>query len=138
MRWLSLISIILSFSLAAEQSKVMGDWEVHYIAINSTFLTPEIARANQIKRSPNNTLINISVLDRDSKQAQQVTITGNARNLMGNVIELKFKQVVEGEAIYYLASMPFEHEEHYRFNIELKQGKIMQNLKFEQKLYKEN
>ena len=138
MKWLNLLCVLMSFSAAAEQSKVMGDWEVHYIAFNTTFLTPEIARANQIKRSPNNTMINISVLNRQTNQAQEVTISGTARNLIGSRVELDFKQVKQGDAIYYLASMPFEHQEHYRFSIQLKQGRTMKTLKFEQKLYKEN
>ncbi|MBU2876592.1 MULTISPECIES: DUF4426 domain-containing protein [Aliiglaciecola] len=132
------ISLIVFASFAsAEQKKVLGDWDVHYIAFNTTFLTPEIARANGIVRSPNNTLINISVINRQNDQAQKVDISGTARNLLGTTIELTFKPVVEGEAIYYLASMPFEHEDHYRFNISLQQNKVQQTLKFEQKLYRE-
>lgn len=120
-----------------EQKQVKGDWDVHYIAFNTTFLTPEIARANNIVRSPNNTLINISVIDRNTKQAQHVDITGTARNLLGTTTELQFKQVVEGDAIYYLAAMPFEHEDHYRFSVVIAQDTTTQTLKFEQKLYRE-
>lgn len=123
-------------SAFAEQKRVLGDWEVHYIAFNTTFLSPEIATANDISRSPNNILVNISVLDKRTKVAQSIAITGTARNLLGNTKILEFKEVVEGQAIYYLAQLPFSDEEHYRFNIELTQGKINQTLKFEQKLYR--
>ncbi|GAA0855726.1 DUF4426 domain-containing protein [Aliiglaciecola litoralis] len=136
-KWLWLLLLVLSFQSHAEQKKTLGNWDVHYIAFNTTFLTPEIARANNIQRSSNNTLVNISVLDRTSKQAQEVVITGTARNLLGNTIELDFKQVNEGDAIYYLAVMPFDDEEHYRFKIDLSQQQISQTLTFEQKLYKE-
>ncbi|MFA3792164.1 DUF4426 domain-containing protein [Aliiglaciecola sp. SL4] len=136
-RAICLSLLLLASVSSAEQKRVLGDWDVHYIAFNTTFLTPEIAKANGIVRSPNNTLINISVIDRKTKQAQKVDISGTARNLIGSTTALTFIPVIEGEAIYYLASMPFEHEEHYRFSISLKQNKISQTLKFEQKLYRE-
>ena len=120
---------------SAEQKRILGKWEVHYIAFNTTFLSPEIATANGISRSPNNILVNISVLDKSTKSAQNVAITGTARNLLGITKILEFKKVNEGDAIYYLAQLPFSDEEHYRFNIQLIQGKIEQTLKFEQKLY---
>ena len=120
----------------AEQKRVLGNWEVHYIALNTTFLSPEIASANDISRSPNNILVNISVLDKTTKTAQHVQIRGTAKNLLGRTSILEFKKVEEGEAIYYLAQLPFSDEEHYRFNIELIQGNIEQTLKFEQKLYR--
>lgn len=120
-----------------DQKKVLGPWHVHYIAFSTTFLTPQIARANGITRSPNNVLVNISVLDKYTKKAQEVELSGNARNLIGRASELEFVQVNEGEAIYYLAEMSFDDEEHYRFKINIKQGNSSQLLTFEQKLYKE-
>ncbi len=134
--FLALVLMAFSGFACAEQKRILGNWEVHYIAFNTTFLTPEIASANGISRSPNNILINISVLDRTTKLAQSVDITGTARNLLGNTKMLNFKKVEEGDAIYYLAQLPFSDEEHYRFNIEIIQGKVEQTLKFEQKLYR--
>lgn len=120
-----------------DQKKVLGPWNVHYIAFSTTFLTPQIARANGITRSPNNVLVNISVLDKYTKEAQEVELSGTARNLIGRSSELEFVRVNEGEAIYYLAQMSFDDEEHYRFKINIKQGNSSQLLSFEQKLYKE-
>lgn len=128
--------LIFTLPGAAEQKKTLGDWDVHYMAVESTFLTPEVAKAYGIVRSKNSVLVNISVLDRNSKKAQNVAIMGSARNLLGTEKKLSFKEVVEGDAIYYLAILPFRDEEHYRFNIRLMQGNNQQTLKFEQKLYK--
>lgn len=135
--WLCLSIFCLSFGLPsqAEIKKTLGSWEVHYIAFTSTFLTPEIARANKILRSKKNALVNISVLDRRSKEAQAVEMTGTARNLLGTLKPLTFKEVVEGDAIYYLASVPFSHKEVLRFDINIKQGSTTQNLKFQQTMY---
>lgn len=127
------------FSMAshAEIKKDLGDWEVHYVALTSTFLSPEIARANDIERSSKNALINISVLDKITKEAQVVKISGTARNLLGTTKTLTFKQVNEGEAIYYLASVSFADQEVLRFDIDIRQGNSNQNLKFQQKMYAE-
>ena len=93
----------ISFSAQAEQKVTLGKWDVHYIVFDTTFLTPEIAKANGIVRSKYNALVNISVLDSATQVAQRVDISGTARNLIGTTKELKFKRVIDGDAIYYLA-----------------------------------
>lgn len=132
-----MILLCTSMLSQAEIKKDLGDWEVHYIALTSTFLTPEIARANNIVRSSKNALINISVLDKRSKEAQMVEIRGTARNLLGTTKTLTFKQVNEGDAIYYLASVSFTNKEVLRFDIDISQGNSNQNLKFQQTMYVE-
>lgn len=119
----------------AEQKQDLGDWEVHYIALNTTFLTPQVAKSNGIVRSRYNALINISVLDRQNKQAQSVVLTGQAKNLLGVVKTLSFKQIKEGKAIYYLAVLPFSDQEQYRFTLQINDGQKQENLKFQHKFY---
>lgn len=144
MNTLSLIFIMLLCTVFtvkpvhAEMKKTLGNWDVHYIAFTSTFLTPEVARANQLLRSGKSAVVNISVLDKRNQQAQEVEISGSARNLLGTSKELIFKQVNEGEAIYYLASVPFSNKEVLRFSVDIKQGKSTQNLKFQQTMYVED
>ena len=60
---ITLLTIPLMFSVHAENMKKMGDINVHYIALGSTFLTPEIAKAYGIERSRYKGLVNIAVLD---------------------------------------------------------------------------
>lgn len=132
------ITLLMHLGTAnAEQKKVLGDWEVHYIAFPSTFLTPEVARANEITRSTTQAVVNISVLDKRTKEALDVSVSGNARNLLGTNKSLDFKTVREGEAIYHLASVSFDDKEMLRFSIELKQGTVSQVLNFQQKMYEE-
>ena len=129
------IGLLFSSHVSAEQKRKLGSWEVHYIALNSTFLTPNVAKQYSIVRSKFNGLINISVLDRQSKVAQSPVLTGEAKNLLGVVKELTFKQVVEGKAIYYLAVMPFSDREQYRISININDGLEQQTLKFQHKFY---
>ncbi|WP_246840564.1 DUF4426 domain-containing protein [Lacimicrobium sp. SS2-24] len=129
--------LMMSFSAAAEQKQTLGDWDVHYMVLNSTFLTPEVARTYGIQRSKYNAVVNVSVLDNDSAKAQNLLVTGTATNLIGTVKKLQFKEVIEGDAIYYIATLSFRDQEQYRFAIDLKQDKKQHTLKFSQKLYSE-
>jgi hypothetical protein len=129
------IGLVFSYQVNAEQKRTLGSWDVHYIALNTTFLTPKVAKQNGIVRSKFNGLINISVLDRQDKTAQSVVITGEAKNLIGVVKKLTFKQVKEGKAIYYLAVLPFSDREQYRISIEINNGLEQQTLKFQHKFY---
>lgn len=129
------LGLMFSSQVNAEQKQVLGSWDVHYIALNSTFLTPEVAKQYGIVRSKFNALINISVLDRQDKTAQSVILTGDARNLIGVVKKLTFKQVTEGKAIYYLAVLPFSDLEQYRISIDINDGLEQKTLKFQHKFY---
>ncbi|KZN60915.1 hypothetical protein N473_23050 [Pseudoalteromonas luteoviolacea CPMOR-1] len=142
---LVLIAVLLIFSASYShaqstqsggQFKMLGEWEVHYIAFPSTFIQPSVAKAYGVIRSESKALINISVLATDqAKTAQQVQISGFAKNLLGNNKQLTFKQVVEGDAIYYLSQLDYYNEDVYRFELNIKQGNEQQVLKFQQKFY---
>ena len=127
--------LLLAPLVQAEQKEVIGDWEVHYMALTTTFLTPQVAKDYGIVRSRYNGLINISVLDRKTKLAQSVVLTGQARNLLGVIKNLSFQQVKEGNSIYYLAVLPFSDREQYRFEITINDGKEQKTLKFQHKFY---
>ena len=136
---LLLLSFFSLFSgvIWAENMKTLGNMDVHYIAIGSTFLTPEIAKTYGIQRSKYNSLINISVMDnqQQGKPAKAVKITGQARNNLGQMKTLDFNEVKEGNAIYYLAQVRFSNDETMHFEIKINDGKEQQILKFTQKFY---
>ena len=79
--------------------------------------------------------LDIHLEKNSDKTAQTATLTGTARNLLGNKKQLTFKEVVEGDAIYYLAQIDYSNEEIYRFDIEINQNGKVQTLKFQQKFY---
>lgn len=139
------LSIALPFALFivtnanAENMKKLGDMNVHYMAIGATFLTPEVAKAYGIERSNYNGLINIAVMDNtiEGNPAQKVKITGKAINLLGQDKNLTFVEVVEGDAVYYLAQVKYRNEEVIRFNLTIDSGKEQQQLTFKHKFYAE-
>ncbi|SDH46423.1 protein of unknown function [Pseudomonas benzenivorans] len=122
MRRIALLFIALCLSLPAlaERKQSFGDLDVHYSAFNSGFLQPEIAAAAGLSRSKTQGVINISVLK--AGKASNASVDGQVRNLLGQSYALKFKEVNEGEAIYYLAQFPFEDREMLRFTINVKAG----------------
>ena len=132
---IGLTAVFATFSSSAEQKKQLGNWDVHYMVLSTTFLSPEIAKANNIVRSRFSSLVNISVLNNNSKVAQSVAMSGSATNLLGTKKELSFKQVKEGDAIYYLALLDYRNRETYRFKINIQQGNTTRTLSFQQELF---
>jgi len=133
--------LVLAFNAHSAQEqgaqyKELGPWQVHYIAFPSTFIQPQIAKTYGLERSGYKGIVNISILKNDTdKTAQKATLQGTARNLLGNKQSLNFKEVVEGDSVYYLAQVDYTNEEILRFEIEIQQGNQFQTLKFQQKFY---
>lgn len=109
------IALCLSLPVLAERKQSFGDLDVHYSAFNSSFLQPDIAAATGLIRSKSQGVVNVALLK--SGKASSGQVDGTVRNLLGNSYPLKFKQVTEGEAIYYLAQFPFDGREVLRFTI---------------------
>jgi len=136
----TLVSTLLfaHFAVNAEQFKTFSNLEVHYIALPSTFIQPEVAKKYGIKRSKTNGLLNISILDKtQNKAAVSATLTGTGRNLIGQTHQLTFTEVKEGKAIYYLSDYPYTNEEIVNFEIKIKTQNRSNILKFQHKFYVE-
>lgn len=131
-------SLVLGLFLSpvhAEQKKVLGPWDVHYIAFDSTMIDAKIAQSYQLQRSKYQAVLNISVLNSTDQKAQQVRISGTATDLTQKQIELSFREVKEGDAIYYLAQVPVHDQKHLNFKLDIWQGTENQKLEFSQVFY---
>jgi len=122
----------------AEQSQKLGNFDVHYIVFPTTLLSAEIANQYNIVRARDRALLNVSVLDANGA-AVKAKVTGSVKNLPGQILSLKFNEVIEQPARYYLAEVRFTDQEIMRFVVEIEaaDGK-RHELKFEQKLYWED
>ncbi len=136
--------LVLAFSLTgvarAEQKITVGNYDIHYIAFGSTFLTPKIAQAYNLKRSKNVGIINVSVIDTRQKgnPSVPVKISGTRKNLMDLHVPLKFTEVKEGKAVYYIAQVPYSEDEKFNFDISIQyEKKLNTRLKFSHKFYVE-
>ncbi len=130
---LTWVSPLMAEEPQGGQYQKLGDWTVHYIAFPSTFIQPQIASNYGLERSNYKGIVNIAVMKDDV--AQKVSLSGSARNLLGNSQELEFKEIVEGTAVYYLAQFKYRNEEIYRFEVTIRQGNQAQTLSFKQQFY---
>ncbi|KPZ67696.1 MULTISPECIES: DUF4426 domain-containing protein [Shewanella] len=139
-----LLSLLLSLTVIshafAEQKQQVGNFDIHYMALSSTFITPSIAKTYGIERSNYNGIVNIAVLDtsQEGNPPVAVEISGIANNLLDARITLDFKEIKEGKAIYYIAQVPYRDDQEINFNIAIKYGnKLNTSVKFKQKFYVE-
>lgn len=137
---LALMTSLMLFitSAVAEQKQQVGNYDIHYMALGSTFITPAIAKTYGIERSQYNGIINITVLDtsQQGNPAVAVEISGIANNLLDARMDLNFKEIREGDAIYYIAQVPYRDDQEINFTIAIKHGKKLNTaLKFKQKFY---
>ena len=141
----SIISTLLFLSslfpglTMAENSKTFGDYVVHYNAFRSDTLTPEIAKAYSLTRRNNRMVVNITVQKKngDASKPVKAKVTGFASNLTGQVKDLDFKEIHDGEAIYYLAQSQVAHLETLKFDIKATPDgeSLVAKVNFKQKFY---
>ena len=135
---------LISASTSAEQKIVFGEYEVHYMGLNSSFLTPEVSKIYDIPRSRSLGFLNISLLQ-ESKGGQvpaalDANVKGSIRNLIGQSRELEFRRVREGQAIYYITTFSFDDGDMYNFDLDIVPSNAKQknfDVKFSQRFYEE-
>jgi len=134
-----MIVFLASMSAQAEQADTVGDYKIHYNAINSTLIQPDVASQYKILRSRYEGVINIAVQFKkeDAYTGIPASLSGTASNLLGQQQNLKFKEIHEGKAIYYLSNFHFSNEETFKFVINVKSddGKLNHTVKFQRKFY---
>ena len=113
-----LAALLFATHLHAEQFREFGDWRVHYIAVGASFLPPEVAERHGIVRGDNKAIVNISAIGADGRSGA-IGITGSVTNLLGQETSLRFREVRDGAAIYYIAPFDFEEAETLRFELRL-------------------
>lgn len=127
-------ALLLSLSATAGQKITSGALDIHYIVFNSSFLQPEIAKATGLERGKNIAVLNVSPV-RDGK-GEKSTVSGSVTNLLGQTRSLNFREIDEGEAVYYIAQFPIDSREMLKIAVDLvdSQGKNHE-LKFNQEVF---
>jgi len=129
------ISLMIALGGHAEQFEAFGEWQVHYVAFNASFLRPEIANQYGLVRGHNKALVNVSAIGPDGRP-RTVEISGAFLNLLGQKTPLHFAVIEEADAVYYLAPFDIEDGERLRFKLHLElPGHGAAELDFEQSLY---
>ncbi len=128
------LGLLLSLAVQAEQKIQSGELDIHYIVFNSSFLQPATAKASGLERSKNVAILNVSPLR--SGKGDKSQVSASVTNPLGQIRKLKFKEIDEGEAVYYIAQFKIDSRELLRFDVRLtdSQGKA-HSLKFTQEVF---
>lgn len=124
--FLALLTALSSLPAAAQQAKQFDDYTVHYTALNSSLIAPEVAKVYGIQRSGSRALLNVSVLKSSGEGlpvAVHAKVTASGRNLTGQTRSIEMREIAEGgedgEAIYYIGEMTVRNMETFDFTIEV-------------------
>jgi len=123
---LVLLAALLNTPAAAQQAEDIGQHWVHYNTFNTAFLTPEVARAYGIERSGQRSLLNIAVVRKHEAGPEvgldtpvRARVTATASNLAGQRRDLEMREIVDGDAIYYIASFRIYNRERLNFVVDV-------------------
>jgi hypothetical protein len=117
-----LCALALASAATVAEEQTFGIYTVHYIAVNSTFLTPAVAAQYDIVRAERRAFLNIAVLRNEadgSTTPVTAVLTGGKRNLLRQATDIDFNEIREGDAIYYIGEFDFSNAEILRFEIEV-------------------
>ncbi|MDR5866316.1 DUF4426 domain-containing protein [Halomonas koreensis] len=124
--WLGGLAMALALAAPAAQAQQYeqhGDYQIHYNALNTSFLTPEVATATGIRRSRVTGMLNISVVEaRDDASTRTVNalIDGRVSGLTGQSRPLSFRTVRDGDSVYHIATFRIQEGEPMRFELEVR------------------
>ncbi len=103
-------------------SRDFGDYELHFVALRTDRLTPEVARSYNITRSPNRALLNVSILRKSADGPGTTPVAGKvvvrAVNLNGQFKDMAIRELQDGDAIYYIGDVAVANEETLVFTVE--------------------
>ncbi len=143
LKTLVLLAAMTALPAIAQQAQEFGDYIIHYNALNSSLITPEVAKAYGIRRSDSRALINISVLKNTENKlptAVKAEVTASGRNLTGQTRNIDMREIEDGDgAIYYIGELSVRNMETFDFTVVvLVEGqKKPFNVKFRQQFYTE-
>jgi len=121
-----LLICALSYTLVSEaqQSQDFGEYVVHYNALNTNLLPPQVAQGYGIQRSSSRALLNVTVLKKvmgSPGTPVSATVTATGTNLTGQTRDIEIRKIDDSEgAIYYLGQFPVHNLETYRFDIQVR------------------
>jgi len=126
---------LLATPALADQFKAFDDIEIHYVAVNTLFLEPEVAAHYGVVRANDRAIVNVSVLG-PGGAAMLADVTGVSVNLLGQKAELPFSVIREGDSIYYIAPIRYTDQDVLRFRIAVAvPDRAPMNLEFQQQMY---
>lgn len=102
---------------AGASSVDIGDHVVHFSALSTDQLPPEVAKAYNILRSKNRAMLNVSVIRKSDNAPVTATVNVKTVNLTGQLKNVTMRQINEQEAIYYIGETAVANRETLVFDI---------------------
>ena len=131
--------LTLNRQAQAEKALELDGYVIHYNALGTDFLSPQVAKLYGIARSKNRAMLNVTVLKKHMGLASlpvPATVTANAVNLSNQTKPLAFRQVADGGAIYYIAEFSVADNETLEFNVKVRpEGGKTHDLSFTQQFH---
>lgn len=124
----------------AEISQKFGPLEIHYNALTTDELSPEVARAYKIERSKTRGLVTMSVLKQNKVGVPTpvpAKLTVYVTNLNQQLANIEMREIKEGTAIYYLGEFRVTPPDTLKFTATIEvAGEPKREMVFNQKFYK--
>ena len=97
-----------------------GEYTVHYNVFNSASIPASVAETYKLVRGKDRALVNISLTKTENGSTSlglPAIVSAASKNLMQQKQALKFIEIKEGDATYYLAPFVFNNEEVLHFDV---------------------
>ncbi|HET7202328.1 MAG TPA: DUF4426 domain-containing protein [Steroidobacteraceae bacterium] len=127
---------------AEDTHQDFGNFEVHYNAVRTDQLTPDVARAYDIERSGNRVMLNVSMLSK-APDGRTTPVDGSVRatayNLNGQLKDLEMRRVQEGTSVYFIGEVGISGNEILVFDIDAtpRDGSGAYSVKFKREFFAE-
>lgn len=143
-RWLLRMTACLALCLVAlgaygEQQRA-GNHDIHYSAVSTRFLTPEVAHQYGLQRSAGLGLVNVSVLEHredGSTRAVNAAVEGSVGLLDEDPDALNFRTVRDDGSVYQLATFRLQHDApmHFTLKVRTDRGAEPESVSFIQRFF---
>lgn len=115
--------LLVAADSKAQQSQDFGDYVVHYNALNTNLIPPQVAQGYGIKRSSSRALLNITILKKvmnNPGTPVKAQVSASGTNLTGQRREIDIREIKDAEgAIYYIGELSVHNLETYNFTVEV-------------------
>ncbi|MFY0992243.1 DUF4426 domain-containing protein [Halomonas sp. C05BenzN] len=116
--------LLLALPLQAQQFEQVGNFQIHYSAVNTSFLPRDVADEHRIQRSQVMALLNVSVveeLEDGTTRVVPATVNGRVAELGGTDGEpLAFRTLRSGDSVSQIAVFRIHDDAPMRFDLEVR------------------
>ena len=126
---LLLVFMFASATAMAQQSQDFGQYVVHFNALKTDLIPPEVAKQYSIQRSDSIALLNVTVLRKvmnNPGTPVKADVTAYAMNLTGQRRDITIREISEPQregdsgAVYYIGEFRIHNRETFDFTLDVK------------------